>query len=261
METARAVLRTISTFSANLWQEKKDPVVVEAPVSLFLNGHKLTTFFCTPGATDRLALGFLYTEGLIKNLNAVALVEAGAGGRVEVELKKECLPAALALAQKKAFLAGAGQAFNRDHFCLADFKPAAGGLGVQTKTVLSLSSEAQKLSRLFQATGGVHSAALADQNKLLFFYEDISRYNALDKLIGQCLLSKISLEDKIVILSGRVASGLLLKTARSGAQIVVSRAAPTTLSIELAEKLQMTLIGFARAGRLNVYTHRFRLLG
>ncbi len=259
MKTAKEVLKTISTFADDLWQEKEDPVVVEAPVDLFLNGHRFTTFFCTPEATDRLAIGYLYTEGLIKNLNEVVLLDCNKLGRVEVELKEESLLQALAKAQGKAFACSPGQAAGENPYNLEDFKPAADSFKVRATKVLSLNKEAQKISRLFQSTGGVHSAALADQNKLLFYYEDIGRYNAVDKLVGQCLLSKISLEDKFIILSGRVASGILLKAARSAVPIIVSRSAPTTLSIELAEKLKITLIGFARAGRLNVYTHRLRL--
>ena len=118
----------------------------------------------------------------------------------------------------------------------------------------------QKKALLFKTTGGVHSAALADSEKLLYFHEDIGRHNAVDKIIGECLLNSTTTDDKGLFTSGRLSSEILLKAAKLKIQLIVSRAAPTSLSIELAETLNITLIGFVRGRRMNIYSHPWRII-
>lgn len=96
--------------------------------------------------------------------------------------------------------------------------------------------------------------------KILYFCEDIGRHNAVDKLVGLCLKHEISLTDKVLVSSGRISSEILVKAAKLGIPILISRAAPTSLSIELAESLGITLIGFVRGRRCNIYTHQERVL-
>ena len=117
----------------------------------------------------------------------------------------------------------------------------------------------QERALIFRATGGMHSAALADREGLIIFYEDIGRHNAVDKIVGESLLRGISLKEKILLCSGRLGSEILLKAAQLQLPLLISRAAPTTLSIELAEALNITLIGFVREGRMNIYSHPHRV--
>ncbi|NLF77261.1 MAG: sulfurtransferase FdhD, partial [Chloroflexi bacterium] len=112
----------------------------------------------------------------------------------------------------------------------------------------------------FRLTGGVHEVALAHRGRLLVSYEDIGRHNALDRVLGYVFLNQIDTSDKAIILSGRIATEMLTKAARIGVPIVVSRSAPTCASIDLAEQLGMTLVGFARGANLNVYTHFDRVI-
>ena len=120
--------------------------------------------------------------------------------------------------------------------------------------------ELQLRAELFRLTGGLHSAALCSAEKILYFCEDIGRHNAVDKLVGLCLKHEISLTDKVLVSSGRISSEILVKAAKLGIPILISRAAPTSLSIELAESLGITLIGFVRGRRCNIYTHQERVL-
>ena len=115
-------------------------------------------------------------------------------------------------------------------------------------------------SVLYKATGGVHGAALVDQQRVLFFCEDIGRHNAVDKIIGECLIGNISLEGKALITTGRLSSEILLKSARLSLPLLVSRSAPTSLAVELAEQLNITVVGFARGTRMVVYTHSWRII-
>ncbi len=108
-------------------------------------------------------------------------------------------------------------------------------------------------------TGGVHSAALADRQKIHLFAEDIGRHNAVDKLIGKAFLAGIPVEDKILLSSGRISGEIMTKVIRNRIPIMISRTAPTCMSITYAEDHGITLIGFARGNRMNIYTHPQRV--
>ncbi len=101
---------------------------------------------------------------------------------------------------------------------------------------------------------------MADHHRLLFFSEDIGRHNAVDKIIGECLSKDIVLKEKALISTGRLSSEILLKAARLSLPVLVSRSAPTSLAVELAEQLNITVIGFARGLRMSVYTHPWRII-
>lgn len=96
---------------------------------------------------------------------------------------------------------------------------------------------------------------MCDSNDIIIFKEDIGRHNALDKIFGQALLEGIDTEDKIILTSGRISSEMLIKTAKRQVPMIISRSAPTSLAVEMAEKLGITLIGFARGEKMNIYTN------
>ena len=126
-------------------------------------------------------------------------------------------------------------------------------ISIPAETLLAHISRFNKMSDLFQQTGGVHSGAICSRDAILLFHEDIGRHNAVDKLIGEALSRQISLADKILLTSGRLSSEILLKAARQSIPVIVSRSAPTALAVELAARVNITLIGFARGNRMNVY--------
>ncbi|HKZ56668.1 MAG TPA: formate dehydrogenase accessory sulfurtransferase FdhD, partial [Thermodesulfovibrionales bacterium] len=124
----------------------------------------------------------------------------------------------------------------------------------------TLFKEFQQRSEIFRLTGGVHSAALSDGEKILVFAEDIGRHNAIDKIIGYSILEKIPFAGKLILVSGRLSSEIVSKCSRWGIPIVASRAAPTNLAIEIAETSGITLIGFVRGERINIYTNPQRII-
>jgi FdhD protein len=132
---------------------------------------------------------------------------------------------------------------------------------ISAREVFALAKEFQHRSQVFRATGGVHSAALCDAKDILIFSEDIGRHNAIDKIFGECILEDIPTDDRIVITSGRVSSEVLLKTTKRNIPIVISKSAPTDLAVDLAVDLGITLIGFARGRRMNVYADGWRVTG
>lgn len=131
---------------------------------------------------------------------------------------------------------------------------------VAAEDCFRLMKEMQQSADTFHHTGGVHNAALCDVNGIILSRMDIGRHNALDKIYGYCLRNAISIKDKIIVFSGRISSEILLKVAKIGCEIILSKSAPTELALQLAEDLGITTIGFIRNHSLNVYTHPERVL-
>ena len=126
--------------------------------------------------------------------------------------------------------------------------------------LLGFATRLNEEAHTFRLTGGVHEAALAHRDGFVVSYEDVGRHNALDRVLGYTFLNDVDTSDKAVILSGRIASEMLAKVARIGVPVVVSRKAPTSLSIAMAEQFGITLVAFARGNSLSVYTHPDRIL-
>jgi FdhD protein len=119
---------------------------------------------------------------------------------------------------------------------------------------LRLMNKLQSSATIFQNTGGVHNAALCDVNGFMLSRMDIGRHNALDKIYGYCLKNNISIGNKVIVFSGRISSEILLKVAKIGCEVVLSKSAPTELALELAEELGITTVGFIRNNSFNIYT-------
>ena len=128
-------------------------------------------------------------------------------------------------------------------------------MGIEPETVIQLMREFNNRSELFNETGGVHSCALCSIEDLLVHRDDIGRHNALDKILGWGHINNQSFEDKLVLTTGRISSEMLIKIARRGVPVVISRSAPTSLAVELARELNITLVGFARGQKMNIYTN------
>ena len=119
--------------------------------------------------------------------------------------------------------------------------------------------ELQRRSDLYRETGGTHNASLADGEKTLCFRTDIGRHNAVDMLGGWALLADVVLDRTLLLTTGRISSEILVKALRMGVPVVVSRSAPTALALELARDLGVTIVGYARGAKFNVYTHPERI--
>ncbi len=239
-----------------------DVVASEIPVRLVLNKEQLVTLLCTPTELEELAVGFLLSEGLlhdrsqIKNLSIDEKDPA-----VHVELAG--LPADFSrMFEKKTISSGCGKGIT-----FTSYRHEAGrridvpDRSISLDDIRRLLSTFRNISKLYLETGGVHSAALSDGADILFFSEDIGRHNAVDKLIGKAFLKSIPVEKKILITSGRVTSEIMTKAGRNRFPVLISRAAPSCMAISLAEDMGITLIGFARGDRMNIYTwpNRIRL--
>ncbi len=243
-------------FEFNKWKPFDAETIVETPVSLTVNGEVWLTFMCTPIDLEAMAVGFLYNEGVIEQMNEVEDVRVCEhGDNVDVWLNRSveqpkswrrtsgCTGGVTAV----DLLAKPNVSFNGDR---PKFQPEAIG-GLVDKLFES--------QELYRETGGVHTSALSDGEKVLLSAEDIGRHNTLDKISGLCLTKNIWPETRILITTGRISSEMLQKAARLQAPILISRTSPSSLSIEMAERYGITLIGYARRQRFNVYANPQRV--
>ena len=228
----------------------RDEVAVEEPLEIRVDGEPLAVTMRTPGHDDELALGFLHGEGLIDGPRAVDLTEDFAANIVDVAgpLLRDP-PARRFYATSSCGICGKGAL--EEVAVLAP--PLREGPRVERALLASLPARLRQPS--FERTGGVHATGLfSAAGELIVAREDVGRHNAMDKVIGWSLREgRVPLRDMILCVSGRLAFELVQKAALAGAPILVGVGAPTSLAIQLAEDRAMTLAGFARKGRVNVY--------
>ena len=242
-------------------ERKRDVVVKEGPVTIFLNDVDLVTLLCSPRNLDYLAVGFMFGEGLIKTKREIKKIFADEkDGAVWVETR-EGKKLDENILSRRFITTGCGKGLS--------FVDATGykkglknksRLRIPASSVTVLMREFQRKSELYRLTGGVHSAGLCDAKRILVFNEDIGRHNAIDKVLGECILKEIKIANPIMITSGRVSSEILIKAARSKIPVVISRSAPTDLAVRLACDLGITLVGFVRGSRMNVYSNGWRIV-
>ncbi len=237
-------------------EERVDLVAAETAVTLVVNNRELVSLLCSPMELDSLALGFLLSEGLLARRDSLQALEVDEEkARVSIRLKN--LPADWQdRFDKKTITSGCGKGIT---FTGPDDLAAPAGarrpIHLTGGRVRTLLADFRSRSQLFLRTGGVHSAALADSRKILLFAEDIGRHNAVDKLIGKAFVQGIPLADKILLSSGRISGEIMIKVVRNKIPVLISRAAPTCMAVSHAEDHGVTLIGFARGNRMNIYTH------
>jgi FdhD protein len=234
--------------------EVDDIIAEEKCLRISVNGKEALKLYCSPVMVRELVVGFFMTEGIIQGnwcmermtiqYDHDILVDIPAEGEVSLEggaITSGCV---------------GGMTFE---------KPLTGeilkdGITIGKDALRNIFHDFQKRSELYNMTGCIHSAAVSDGKYLLVVAEDIGRHNAVDKVIGHCVLESIPMHDKIILVSGRLSSEIATKCARWGIPIVVSRAAPTALAVDIAEKRGITMVGFMRGKRMNIYTHPGRII-
>jgi FdhD protein len=242
--------------------DNEDRIVTEYPVTIKVNGQEFVTMVCTPEYIEDLAVGFLTSEGVIKQYQDIEDIWLQENeGFVHISTKK-INPYFQKFDSKRYVNSCCGM--SRTGFVFVNDALTAKKIDrIRVKLTIDdtfrLMDEMQKSATLFHDTGGVHNAALCDVNGMLINRVDIGRHNALDKIYGYCIRNNLSINDKIIVFSGRISSEILLKVAKIGCEVVLSKSAPTELALHLAEQLGITTIGFIREESLNVYTYPERL--
>lgn len=252
----------ITKVSSGKKEEIEDVVVTETPLTILLNKEKVITLLCTPQDQEYLAVGFLFSEGFIQNRKDIEKINFDRKKNEINVLTKSKRQFASKSSPSKTLTSGCAKGATFSN--MEEMDPSK-DLLINLQTTLTSSEiqnlvhEFEKKSVLFRKTGGVHAAALAKKEKILIYFEDIGRHNAVDKVFGRCLLDQISCEDKLLLLSGRISSDILAKASKSGISIIVSRSAPTSLAVKNARKLGITLVGFARGRKMNIYSFPLRI--
>lgn len=242
-------------YQAGQWETHAKDVIVEAPVSLTVNGQPWVTLMCTPSDLEALAVGFLYNEGLLKSREEIDLVQVCPhGDNVDVWLNHPV--AEPTQWRRTAGCTGGVTAVPLDQM---HAEPQNGFL-LPPEAIQRLLEDLTKAQVLYREVGGVHASILSDGERVLASAEDVGRHNSLDKVAGRCLLEGIHPARRILVTTGRISSEMIQKTARIGAAVVISRTSASSLSISLAERWGITLVGYARRDQFTVYTHPERIL-
>ena len=248
-------------FSEEAGTSVDDVVAREFPLTIIFNDRELVTLLCSPADLKNLAVGFLTSEGLIASQSQIKKVLVDESrGVVRVETSGSDIKAEEVFKRFISSGCGRGASF----YSAADVTESSrvqSSLAVTRAEITLLFREFQRKSDLYHSTGGVHSAALCDSEGIIVFSEDVGRHNAIDKIFGKCFLEGIPTDDRIVLTSGRISSEILLKVARRNIPLLASKSAPTDLGVRLARDLGVTLLGFVRGSRMNVYANEGRIHG
>ncbi|WP_245628887.1 formate dehydrogenase accessory sulfurtransferase FdhD [Alicyclobacillus shizuokensis] len=248
-------------YEAGDCQPVEESVATEYALTIYVNDQEMATVVCSPEHMDDLVLGFLASEGIVRSVDQVNdLVVNSRTGTARVHTTN-LVNFNQAFFNKRYIGSCCGK--GRQSFYFYNDAHTARWVGddvtLDPPTVLQLVDRMDAMADLFHQTGGVHMACLADIEGNVMARTDIGRHNALDKLHGYCLRHHISRTGRVVTFSGRVSSEVLLKVAKMGIGIVLARSAPTSLALDIAQELNITVVGFVRNGTFNIYTHPWRI--
>jgi len=267
--------RSIDLTQVSEWQEGKvrrfqDYLVGEEPLEIRVGQHPLSVTMRTPGHDLELTAGFLCTEGLIQSREQIRSLEHAAGtgeqdrgNVVQVELEDEV---ALNLEQtRRNFFAASscgicGKA-SIEQVRLRGIPPPNPDLRLDPEVLCRLPDTLRSAQAIFGRTGGLHAAALFDtRGEMVVLREDVGRHNAVDKVVGWALREgRLPLAENVLMVSGRGGFEIIQKATVAGIPLVASVSAPSSLAVQLARELRLTLVGFLRGKRFLVYAGEERL--
>ncbi len=229
-----------------------DTVATETPLSVFINGRRFVTAMISPRMVSEFVLGHLYSSGVIHGLSEVDVLEVKEGS-VHVLIPGYDLSLH---APRRLIVSGCGG--SSSFLDEASIPTVSASLHITVEALTSGVHDALS-SSLHRATGGVHCVGLVDKSGALCLIEDVGRHNAVDKAIGYALSKGIDFAQVFLASTGRISSEIVYKCAMANIPLVISRGAVTSLAIEVAKRAGLTAIGFARGGRMNIYTGEERI--
>ncbi len=235
--------------------EMFDTVVIEHNISIYINSEKYVSIMCTPDLFEELTYGFLYSEGLIRKVSDISTIDFNdTFSAVYVEISEDILSK---YTNEKLFtsktITTSGSNVRTISSPPKKLVMSDNTIECDYDYIMSHMDKFLEGSQLFNDTGAVHSCALYDKNNRIIKIDDVGRHNTLDKVIGHCLKNSISLDDKILVTSGRISSEMALKVIKIQIPILVSRACPTDLAVKYAKQHGLRLCGFARGNKINIY--------
>jgi FdhD protein len=237
---------------------EEDSVAVERAFDFRVNGVRLATIQALPGGLREMTVGFLSYLGLIEDADGIQSVEVDyEAGRIEVgaDVTEDDLQNAFRLQISSSCGAGIyGPP-------LPEMAVARDGFRVSAQSILDCVHRLRAMAPAFGRTGGTHQAAFHDGERIVQFAEDVGRHNAIDKVVGRCLMAGTDTSKGFLAATGRLNAQMIIKALRQRIPVVASRSAATTGALEIADKYGVTVVGFARGHRTNVYTCPQRVYG
>ncbi|MFH1075285.1 MAG: formate dehydrogenase accessory sulfurtransferase FdhD [Pseudomonadota bacterium] len=239
----------VCEYSNSSFQKTLIHAIQEVPLLIHLNDQHIKTLLCTGKHPKALAIGFLKSEGFLS--------EQVMPNKIYIKRETDSIYVYIHTTINPLSKPSAPRPISS----LLSTLPMKKGLTVSAEQIIALMDMLDKRSRLYRKTGGCHNASLALADRLLLFYEDLGRHNAIDMIHGACFLEKTDTSDKLIVTTGRISSEILIKAARIGVPILASLSAATSLAIDLAVKIKITLIGYVRGESMVIYNHANRIIG
>lgn len=259
-------IRPVDVVRRGEQEVSSDHVAVEAPLEVRVNGQPFSVIMRTPGADHALTLGFLFSEGLVRRRADVVRVDVdeslGVTNVVFERGRADAVAEALGARRQVAMHSSCGLCGRRSLESLEiDAPPFAREWSVETATIDGLPATLHTAQPVFAQTGGLHAAGLFDlDGRLVDSAEDVGRHNAVDKLVGRMFAAgRLPLSRSLLLVSGRSSFEIVQKAWLAGIPLVAAVSAPSSLAVDLAVRAGMTLLGFVRDGRFNVYAHPERV--
>ena len=248
--------------SAKKTHKMTDYVAEEKPLHISVNKTHYATVFCSPSNLKELAVGHLLSEGIIESVEEIEKISFRKKSVCRVKLKPNInLEKRLKLLKpfSRIILSACGSPSPSQ--ISARLPKVKSDLAVKAEIILSCVNRLNSIAETFRKTGGVHAAAIyKSDGNLVAFAEDVGRHNAVDKVIGMGALNRTVFSECFLSLTGRLTGDIVRKTARVGLPIVASLAAAIDSGIAVAKDVDLTLIGFTRGKRMNIYNFPERIL-
>lgn len=237
----------------------RDCVVTEQAVTVMIDKVGSFTIMATPSDMEALAVGFVFSEGIIDGFQDCLAVSRNENlhNVVGIEVQNPTQ-----ITKRNMIVASScGMCGVRNiEKLLADIPECKMTLNIAADVLIQISEAMRSKQTLFKATGGAHAAGIFDvAGNIIAFAEDIGRHSAFDKAIGKCLMAGLETTGCGVVLSGRISLEMVTKAARAGIELIGAVSAPSSFAIEAAHLWNITVCGFVRTGRMNIYTHPERI--
>lgn len=247
--------------TADLIEYTRDNVITEQPVTIMIDRVGSFTVMCTPDDIEALAVGFIFSEGLINDAEDVVATYSKPELSNVIGLEVQD-PTKIRIGRNLIVASSCGMCGVRNIEKMIRNIPACGTtLKVTDRLLISTMQELRSLQHVFDLTGGSHGAAIFNSDgKIIAFAEDIGRHNALDKAIGKCLLAGLATKNCGAVLSGRISLEIVTKAARAGIELVAGVSAVSSYAVSAAERWNITLCGFVRPDKINIYTKHERII-
>lgn len=230
-------------------QSLNDPVIEENWIDLYLNGRFLTGTPVIDKELDELVYGFLFMEGYLEPGERIKITRKPDGIYAELSREVEILTV-----KELVDCAYSKIVFKEDILKIKSARQ------LEAETVISLMHDFQKIPSVYHETGGVHMAAFAGSSGIEYWSDDISRRNAVDKTIGKLFLDNSRIPEGVMLSSGRISSDIVLRLIRLNIPVILSVSAPTVKGVALAQEYGITVGGFVRGKRFNIYSHPERII-